>query len=89
MILPHPESDLSLNLMVVGADILSYLNNKERKNSYVLVETVLSDFLKKGSNRTPELFIYTLTFLFTVGIIEKKDYRIKLKSKNYYQPSIF
>lgn len=89
MIIPHPESDLSLNLMVIGADIISYMATNERKNSYVLVETILADFLKKDYKRTPELFIYTLTFLFSVGIIEKKEYRVRLIRKTFYQPSLF
>ncbi len=89
MIIPHPESDLSLNLMVVGADIISYMATNERKNSYLLVETILADFLKKDYKRTPELFIYTLTFLFSVGIIEKKEYRVRLIRKTFYQPSLF
>ncbi|MBI4648210.1 MAG: hypothetical protein HY738_16910 [Bacteroidia bacterium] len=81
MILPHPESDLSLNLMVVGTDIVSLLKTKGRKDNYVLVETVLEEFLKKSDKRTPDMFINALAFLYAMGIIESKDYKIKLHER--------
>lgn len=81
MLLPHPESDLSLNLMVVGTDIVSLLKIKGRKNNYVLVETILVEFLKKSDKRTPDMFINALVFLFAMGIIESKEYKIKLHER--------
>ena len=76
--MPHPEKDLRLNLMVLGSDIIAILNQKHFRDSYVLIENVLGDFLKKDSRRTPDLFIYSLVFLYSVGLIEKKEYKIKL-----------
>jgi hypothetical protein len=89
MILPHPESDLSLNLMVIGTDIISFLKRTSHKNSFVLVENVMMDFLGKDEKRTPEMFIYSLTFLFAFGLIEKKEYKIKLNERTYFQPQLF
>jgi hypothetical protein len=82
MILPHPESDLNLNLMVVGVDIVDILKKNGKDSGYVLIETVLTDFLKRDKKRTPDLFVFSLVFLFSVGLIERKDYKIKLISEN-------
>ena len=68
MILPHPESDLSMNIMVLGVDIIKQL----KKQDFLLLEDVLSDFIKKDTRRTPDLFFDTLTFLYSCGLIEKK-----------------
>ncbi|OFX46402.1 MAG: hypothetical protein A2046_13845 [Bacteroidetes bacterium GWA2_30_7] len=83
MILPHPESDLSLNLMVVGSDIINLMQSKGRKDNFVLVENILEEFLKKDIKRTPDMFIYSLVFLYSVGLIEQKDYKIKLLVKKF------
>jgi hypothetical protein len=85
MILPHPESDLTLNLMVVGVDIVDILKKKGKGSGYVLIESVLTDFLKGDKKRTPDLFVFSLVFLFSVGLIERKDYKIKLISENSSQ----
>lgn len=79
MILPHPESNFSLNLMVLGTDIAKCLRSQKK---YVLIESVLVNFLNKEAKRTPNMFLNTLAFLFAMGLIEKKDYSIKLISKN-------
>ena len=47
MILPHPESDLSLNIMVLGTDIVRLLKGRD----FILVEDVLLSFLKNGNKR--------------------------------------
>jgi hypothetical protein len=85
MILPHPESDLSINIMVLGIDIIRFL----KKRDYVLIEDVLENFIKSGIKRTPEMFFNTLTFLFSFGMIEKRDYKIKLNSKQEKQLGLF
>lgn len=82
MILPHPESDLNLNLMVVGSDIVEILKKKGKGSGYVLIESILTDFLKGDKRRTPDLFVFSLIFLFSVGLIDRKDYKIKLVSGN-------
>jgi hypothetical protein len=88
MILPNPESDLSLNLMVIGTDIISYLKQKG-KREFILIETVMESFLKQDEKRTPDMFVNTLSFLYSVGMIEQKDYKIKLVVRQYQQTTLF
>lgn len=75
MILPHPESDLSLNIMVVAADIVELL---KKRSTFVLAESLMDEFLKKDKRRTPEIFINSVTFLFAFGYIEQSGYRLRL-----------
>ena len=77
MILPHPETDFSTNVLVVATDIISDL--KQYKDT-VLLEKVLYSFLKKDVKRTPDLFIKSLIFLYSFGIIEYDNYKVKLVS---------
>ena len=79
MIMPNPNSNFSLNLMVLGAEIIKIL---KLQKSYILVEDVLLKFLDKDINRTPDMFINALIFLYGMGIINKKDYKIKLVDRN-------
>jgi len=78
MILPQPESNLKTNLMVLGADIINIMGNTPFKNKYAIVDDVMNRFLSRDKDRTPDLFLYALTFLHTLGSIEKKGYKIKL-----------
>lgn len=87
MIIPHPESNLKLNPMVLGADIISILKNKHKGN-FVIVENALEDFLKKDEKRTPDLFMYSLIFLYSLGIVEKKGYKIKIVAQTINQKQI-
>ena len=82
MILAHPDSDLRKNLMVVGADIVSILDAKNHKDKFILVEDVMEEFLKADNQRTPDMFLNSLSFLFAMGIIERTDYRVKLLKLN-------
>lgn len=75
MIFPHPESDLSLNIMVVAADVVRLL---KKRNAFVLAESLMDEFLKKDKRRTPEMFINSVTFLFAFGYIEQSGYRLRL-----------
>ncbi len=86
MILPHPESDLSLNIIVMAADVICLL---KKKRAFVLVESLMNDFLKKDKRRTPEMFINSVTFLFTFGYIEQSGYRLRLDEKAIKQPQQF
>jgi len=81
MILPQPESNLRTNLMVLGADIISIMGNSPFKNKYTIVDDIMNKFLKGDKDRTPDLFLYAITFLHTIGSIEKKGYKIKLVKK--------
>jgi hypothetical protein len=82
MILPHPESNLKINLMVLGADVIEILGKSPFKNRYAVIDDVMMKFMKSDKNRTPDLFLYSLTFLHLIGSIEKKGYKIKLLSNN-------
>lgn len=82
MILPHPDSNLSGNLMVVGADIIQLLSRAEMKDNFVLVDDLMRIFLKKNAKRNPEMFLHALTFLYAMDAIERKGYRIKLIRKS-------
>lgn len=81
MILPQPESNLKTNLMVLGADIISIMGSSPFKNRYAIVDDVMSKFLSRDKDRTPDLFLFALAFLHTLGSIEKKGYKIKLVKK--------
>ena len=79
MILPHPDSNFSLNLMVLGADIIKHL---KKEKGYILVEKAIDHFTKQDIKRTPAMFLNALTFLYALGFIEKKGYRIRLDLSN-------
>jgi len=82
MILPHPESNLKINLMVLGADIIDILSKSPFKNKYAVIDDVMIKFMKVDINRTPDLFLYSITFLHLIGSIDKKGYKIKLVINN-------
>ena len=82
MILPHPESNLKTNILVLGAEIIGIMSKNPLKGKYVLVEDVMNKFLKNDKNRTPDLFMYAVTLLHTIGSLKQKDYKIKLVSNN-------
>ncbi len=75
MILPHPETDFSTNILVVSADIIREL---KRHKKTVLLEKIMQSFLNRDIKRTPDLFIKSLVFLYSFGIIEYDNYKVKL-----------
>lgn len=75
MIIPHPESDMSLNLMVISSDIIRILQNKK---DYVLIDNILKEFLNKDDRRTQDMFFNSITFLFSLGIIKEENYKMRL-----------
>src|SRR5665648_1253561 len=78
MIIPHPESDLKLNVMVLGSELIKILTKRGKGARYVLVENILTDFLKGDVRRTPDLFMYSLLFLYSIGLIDQRGYKICL-----------
>jgi hypothetical protein len=88
MILPHPETDFSTNILVVASDIIKEL---QKHKTSVLLEKVMDTFLKKDIKRTPDLFIKSLTFLYSFGLIEYSNYKVKLikQEKQYEQQKLF
>ena len=73
MALLHPESDLSLSVVVMGAGILSELSKK----SPIMIDDLLALFLKQDKRRTLINFYATLEFLYTIDAIEHEHYHIK------------
>jgi hypothetical protein len=87
MIFPHPESDLSLSLMVLGSELIEILS---KKKGYVFIEDLLIKFLRKDERRTPDLFFDSLTFLYAIDAIHYEAYKIRKVEKNdYTQRSLF
>jgi hypothetical protein len=76
MILPHPESDLSLNVMVMASDIASIL---AKRPGFVFEETLMKEFVKLDSRRSPDMFVDCLTFLYAFDYLERTGHRIRLK----------
>ncbi len=85
MILPHPESDLSINIMVLGAEIVKLLKHRD----FILVEDLMISFLQGDKKRTPDMFLNTLTFLFACGLIDRKKYKVKLTTRQREQRELF
>lgn len=82
MILPHPETDFSLNILVVATDIIKEL---KRHKKTVLLEKIMQTFLNKDLKRTPDLFIKSLVFLYIFGLIEYDNYKVKLTPRTREQ----
>ncbi len=76
MILPHPESDFDTSILTVGTEIIQKLM---QRNDFIFVEDLLKQFMKKKKKRTPGLFFDTVTFLYCIGLIQQKGYRIKIR----------
>jgi hypothetical protein len=85
MITPQPESDLSMNVMVVGSDIIKILR---KSKDYLIAEDLLHKFVSLDKRRTPDLFFDALTFLYTLGIITEDNYKVRLKH-DYTQKTLF
>ena len=87
MIRPHPEGDLSTNILVLGSEIIEMLN---RVRTSTVVEEVMKVFLKRDPKRTPGVFLDALTLLFILGLIEFKGYRIRLnKQHDFAEATLF
>lgn len=89
MLIPHPESDMRLNVMILGSELIKILKKRGKGEGYVLVENILSDFLKEDERRTPDLFLYSLLFLYSVGLIDQRGYKIKLTPRIAVQTNLF
>jgi len=78
MLLLELGSDLKTNLLVVGADIIENMDSPLHKKKYAIVEEVMEKYLGRDKDRTPELFFNALTFLYILGCIKSRGYKIKL-----------
>ncbi|MDP3065905.1 MAG: hypothetical protein Q8N08_04125 [Methanobacteriaceae archaeon] len=85
MIIPQPEADLSLNIMVVGADIIKILI---KSKDDMTVDTLIKNFFLKDNRRTHQLFFDTITFLYILDIVEENNNIIKVKH-GYTQKNLF
>lgn len=85
MILPHPESDLSVNIMVLGAELIKLLKGRD----FILIEDLMVSFLQGNKKRTPDMFLNTLTFLFACGLIDRREYKVKLTIHQHVQRELF
>lgn len=79
MIKPEPEADLSLNVMVIGADIIKIL--KKAKN-YLIIEDLQKEFIERDKRRTPQSFFNALTFLYILGMVSEDNYKVRLNYAN-------
>lgn len=70
----HPESDLNLNVLTLGADILRLFSGKTGER---IVDDLLEQFLRRDVRRTPDHFFEALTFLYVTGLVEHDDYLLR------------
>ncbi len=75
MTIIQPESDLTLNVVILGAEIISNLIDVKDR---IVIEKVLKKFLSSDSRRNHTLFFDTLTFLFSMGLIKLSEYYIEI-----------
>ena len=85
MILPELESDLRMNILVLGNELLDQLIRKKE----ILIENLLTEFLEKDVKRTPNLFVETITILYAIGLIDIKDYKIRVVPYDKTQTTLF
>lgn len=75
MILPEFESNLRMNILILGNEILGELI---KNNNAMFIEDLLKRFLEKDIKRTPKLFVDVITVLYALDIITVEDYKIKV-----------
>lgn len=75
MSLLHPESDLSMSVLAMGASVIQALIECQRP---VLVDDLQKIFVRHDYRRTYASFVATLEFLFVLGVINHVGYRISL-----------
>ena len=78
MPLLDPESDLSMSVVVMGADILRELILQ----SPIQVDELMELFVKRDNRRTEAHFYSSLEFHYTVGAIEHHKYHIILQKSS-------
>jgi hypothetical protein len=81
----QPECDLSLNILILGAEIIDILKKSDES---IVVEKIMKNFLVKDIRRTHQQFFDTLTYLFIIGCISEKDYKITLNTKRSVQKTL-
>lgn len=75
MLIPHPETNLQENTLVLGARVIELLKKSKGKQ---VVEKLLQTFLSEDSGRTAEMFFESVLFLYIFGIIKQDGFKIIL-----------
>ena len=78
MALLHPESDLSMSVIVMGASVLEILSREKQKETGIIIDDLLAGFLKRDKRRTLVNFYAVLEFLYTIGVVEHENYHIRI-----------
>ena len=86
MLKPYPESDLSINILVLGSEIIGILN---KKNDFIITENVMNVFLERDLKRTPDMFMDVMSLLFALGLIELNGYKIRLNKNDFTEQDLF
>jgi len=86
MLKPYPESDLSINILVLGSEIIRILN---RKSDFIIIENVMNTFLERDIKRTPDMFMDVMSLLFALGLIELNGYKIRLNKNDFTEQDLF
>jgi hypothetical protein len=81
MALLHPESDLSMSEVAMGASLMKILSKKKKT---IIVDELMEAFIKSDKRRSQENFFSTLCFLYMIGAVEKNDYHVKLVTSPKY-----
>lgn len=76
MISAHIEMDLNQHVSVVSAKIINLIENGDD----MILETLMRRFLKTYELYTPDQFMEGLIFLFSIGCLTIKGYRVVLKN---------
>ncbi len=82
MIIPEPESDLSLNLLIISAEVIQLIKERLKKKKYVILDDILKTFIEEDSRRTINLLLDAITFLYFIDVIYFKDYRIVMRGSS-------
>ena len=75
MALLHPESDLSMSTVAMGASLLRILSDRKTP---IIVDELMEKFLRVDARRTQVNFFSALYFLYMLGAVDKVGYRIKI-----------
>ena len=83
MIIPEPETDLSLSIIVVSADVIEIIRDICNKKEYTILDELIDKFKKKDSRRSVNLLLDSLTFLCFIDVVYFEDYKIFIREEHY------
>lgn len=75
VILPEPESDLRLNLLVLTSDMVKIL---KKSKEFLFIDTLLEKFIERDKRRDKDLFYNSLTILFSLNAIVVRNHMVRL-----------